>query len=374
MNIPFVDLSRQNTFLRKEINQAIAEVIDSSQFVLSKELENFEKEFARYLGVKYCYGVASGSDALRLSLLASGIERGDEVLIPANSYVSSAFETLFIGATPVLVDIDEETYNIDPKKIKFKITKMTKAIIPVHFYGQPARMDKILRIAEKYNLKVIEDACQAHGAEYKEKKVGGFGDAGCFSFYPSKNLGALGDGGAITTNNKKIAQKISLLRNYGQIKKNYHKIKGFNSHLDALQAAVLSIKLRYLNRFNQKRRKIAKQYNQFLTGIQEIILPQELPNLKHVYHLYVIKTKNRNKLVRYLSKKGIRTQIHYPIPIYLQSAFKNLGYQKGDFPVTEKCAEEIISLPMFPELREEEIKFVVERIKFFYQKEYTRSR
>jgi len=366
MKVPFLDLSRQHQKIRQEIDKAISQVIDDSWFILGKKLEEFEHNFASYLDVKYAFGVGNGTDALRIALFAVGVKTGDEVLIPANTFISAPLETSFVGAKPVLIDIDEETYNLDPQKIEKKITKKTRAIIPTHLCGQPAAMNEILKLAKKHKLWVIEDACQAHGAEYKGKKVGGLGDIGCFSFYPSKNIGALGDGGMIVTNSSKLAKKIALLRNYGEKKKYYYGVRGFNSRLDPIQAAVLNVKLKYLDGYNEKRRKIANLYNHLLSGLNEIILPKENSEVKHIYYLYMIRTKKRDKLLDYLKKNNISCLIHYPIPIHLQQSFKYLGYKKGDLPVTEKCAEEIISLPMFPELTFKEIKYVCDKIKEFF--------
>ncbi len=368
MIVPFVDLSRQHQKLRREIDEAIKRVIDSSWFVLGKEVEDFEAEFSRYLGVKYCYGVGSGTDALRLALLSLDVGAGDEVLIPANTFISAALETSFIGAKPVLVDIEDSTYNIDPEKMAKKINSRTKVVILTHLYGQPGRVKEVLSLARKHNLKVIEDACQAHGAEYKGKRVGNFGEVACFSFYPAKNLGALGDGGAVVCQSAKIAQKLRLLRNYGENKKYYYCLKGFNSRLDPLQAAVLRAKLKYLDDSNGKRIAAANLYRQKLTKVKEVVLPKELEESKPVYHLFVIRSKKRNQLVKYLGDNGIKTQIHYPVPIHWQKSFDDLGYKKGDFPVTEECSRQIISLPMFPELTKEEINYVCENISDFFEK------
>lgn len=368
MNVPFVDLSRKHNKIKVEIGKAINKVIDDSWFILGKNLEDFEKDFSNYLGIKYSFGVASGTDALRIAMLAIGLTSGDEVIIPANTFISAPLEASFLGIKPVLVDIDEKTFNLDIKNLKCKLSKRTKAIIPTHLYGQAANMDEIMSFAKKYNLQVIEDACQAHGGEYKKKKLGTIGQVATFSFYPVKNLGALGDGGMVVTNSKKIARKISLLRNYGENQKYYYQIKGFNSRLDPIQAAILKIKLKKLDEENKKRREIAGYYNFYLNEIKEIILPRESKMCKHVYHLYVIRSKKRDKLQKFLKEKGISTQIHYPIPIHLQQSFKNLNYRQGDFPATEICCKEILSLPMFPELRLEEIKYVCQKIKDFFRK------
>ena len=359
MNIPFVDLKRQFDLIKNEVTTKINEVLRNTHFILGEEVEKFEEEFANYCGVKYGVGVASGSDALTLSLKVLGIGKEDEVITAPNTFIATVDAISRNGATPVFVDIDPETCNIDVAEIEEKITDKTKAIIPVHLYGQPADMDEIIKIAKKYDLKIIEDACQAHGAEYKGKKVGSLSDVGCFSFYPAKNLGAYGDGGMVVTNNEQIAERIKMLRNYGQSKKYYHDFIGYNSRLDEIQAAVLRVKLRYLDEWNDKRREHAKLYNDLLENVSGIETPTEKEFVKHVYHLYVIRCKNRNELQNYLSSKGVSTGIHYPIPVHLQKAYKHLEYKEGDFPITEKYAKEILSLPMFPELTDEEIEVVV---------------
>ena len=369
MKIPFCDLKRQYLSLKKEIDKEINKVLNSGQFILGSFVEKFEKEFANYCGVKFALGVNSGTDALILALKALGLKSGDEVILPANTFVATAEAVVHSGLKPVLVDIDTLTYNINPLAIEKKINSKTKVIIPVHLYGQMAEMEEILKIAKKYKLYVIEDAAQAHGAEYKGKKAGTLGDIGCFSFYPAKNLGAFGDGGAIITNNEKLYLTIKKLRDHGSIKKYHHEFVGYNSRLDAIQAAILSVKLRYLDKWNKMRRERALFYNELLSGIKEISTPYSLPEVKHVYHLYVIKLKNkqtRNQLKKYLESKGIGVGIHYPIPIHLTKAFKFLGYKKGDFPATEDCANRILSLPIFPELKVKEVKFIVEEIKNFF--------
>ena len=366
MNISLVDLKRQYNSIKDEVNTKINEVLQNTYFILGENTEAFEEEFANYCGVKHAIGVASGSDALTLSLKALGIEEGDEVITVPNTFIATVDAISRNGAKPVFVDIDLETYNINVAKIEEKITDKTKAIIPVHLYGQPADMDAIIKIAKKkYDLKIIEDACQAHGAEYKGKKVGSLGEVGCFSFYPAKNLGAYGDGGMVVTNNEEIAERIKMLRNYGQSKKYYHDFMGYNSRLDEIQAAVLRVKLRYLDEWNDKRREYAKLYNELLKNVSGVETPIEKEFVKHVYHLYVIRCKNRDELQQYLSSKGVSTGIHYPIPVHLQKAYKHLEYKQGDFPITEKYSKEILSLPMFPELLEDEIKYVVNCIKKF---------
>ncbi len=369
MKINFVDIQRQYQLYREEIDKAIHRVLNKSNYILGDEVEKFEQEFADYCETKYCVGVASGTDALILCLKALDIGTGDEIITVPNTFIATAFAISAVGAKPVFVDCDKETYNINIDKIEEKITSKTKAIIPVHLYGQPADMDPILKLAKKYNLFIIEDACQAHGARYKGKRVGGFGDINAFSFYPGKNLGAYGDGGAITTDNENLAKKIRMLRNYGQEVKYHHLIKGTNSRLDAIQAAVLRIKLKYLDEWNQKRREHAQKYNELLSNINvNIELPKQLENVESVYHLYVIRVKKRNELLKYLVDKEIFAGVHYPVSIHLQPAYKNLNYKKGDFPITEKYCKEIISLPMFPDLKEEEIEYICKEIERFYVK------
>jgi len=361
---PF-DLKRQYESIKDEIDFAINSVLNKGLFVLGDNVKKFESEFCKYLNSSYGYSVASGTDALHLALRAVEIKQGDEVITVPNVSAPTVSAIVAANATPVLVDIDDN-YNIDVNQIENKITDKTKAIIPVHLYGKPANLYAILKIAKKYNLKILEDCAQAHGAEYHGKKVGTFGELGCFSFYPTKNLGAYGDGGFVVSNNKELAENIRLLRNYGEISKYENKINGFNSRLDEIQAAILSVKLKYLDEWNIRRRFIAKLYNEMLSD--NIITPNEDNHSKHIYHLYVVRVKERERLREFLSENGIGTQIHYPKPIHLQEAYKNLGYSKGDFPVTERFADEILSLPMYPELKEEEVKYVAKKINEFYSR------
>jgi dTDP-4-amino-4,6-dideoxygalactose transaminase len=365
--IPFVDLKAQYNSIKDEIDEAIQKVLNTTSFIMGEELIKFEEEFAPFCNTKYAIGVANGSDALVLALRACGIGKGDEVITVPHTFISTTEAITHVGGKIIFVDINPKTYTIDVSKIEEKITEKTKAIIPVHLYGLPVDMDPIIRLSEKYNLKIIEDAAQAHGAEYKGKKVGSIGDVGCFSFYPAKNLGAYGDAGMMTTNNKEIAEKAKLLRNHGRITKKYeHEIEGYSSRLDNLQAAILRIKLRYLNRWNDNRRKSVEVYKRLLSEIDEIILPYEADYAKHVYHLYVIRTEGRNGLREVLKSNGIATGIHYPIPLHLQPAYNYLGYKEGDFPITEKTSQEILSLPMFAELTNEQIKEIVREIKNYY--------
>lgn len=374
MNVHFVDLKAQYLSIKEEIDSAIQNVLDKSAFVLGENVKKFENNFAEYCGTKYCVGVGSGTDALYFALLASGIRADDEVILPVNTFIATAEAVSYCMAKPVFIDIDEKTYNIDVDKIEEKITPKTKAIIPVHLYGQPANMESILKIARKYNLKVIEDACQAHGAEILVEKnrlerTGGLGHIGCFSFYPGKNLGAYGDGGAVVTNDPEITHKIQLLRNHGSDTKYVHEIIGYCNRIDSLQAAVLNVKLKKLESWNDRRRENASLYSKFMQGV-DINLPYADPNIKHVYHLYVIRVKNRDELQVYLNSHGIDTGIHYSIPIHLQRAYHHLGYRRGDFPIAEKISQEILSLPMYPELDSKQIQYVVDKIKEFYSGNY----
>lgn len=366
MKVPFVDLNRVHNPLREELNQAINRVINDNSYILGKEVEEFEKNFAAYCDVGYAAGVSTGTDALELILRGLGIENGDEVIVPANTFIATASAIVSAGAKPVLVDCDED-YNIDATKIESAITSKTKAIVPVHLYGKPAHMNKIMEIAKKHNLKVIEDACQAHGAKYDGEKAGSFGDAAAFSFYPAKNLGAFGDAGIAVSNDKELIEKIKMLRNYGQSKKYHHNFFAFNRRMDTIQAAILNIKLKHLDEWNEQRRKIASIYSRGLENLKGIVeIPKEDKNKEHIYHLYVIRTEKREELQNFLKEKGIDTGIHYPLPIHLQEAFRHLGYKEGDFPRTEEYAKQILSLPVFPGMADEEAKNVVNEIKSFF--------
>lgn len=350
--IPLVDLKAQYDSIKNEIDEAIKKVLNSTSFIMGKELKTFEEEFAQYCNTRYAVGVANGSDALFLALVACGIREGDEVITVPHTFIATTEAITRVGGKIIFVDVDPRTYTIDVTKIEERITKNTKAIIPVHLYGQPADMDPIIDLAKRYNLIIIEDAAQAHGAEYKGKKVGSIGDVACFSFYPGKNLGAYGDAGMVTTNSDEIAHKIKLLSNHGRIdKKKYeHEIEGYSSRLDNLQAAILRVKLRHLNRWNNKRIQNARYYNNALENTRNVIIPYEYNYIKHIYHLYVIRTGNRDKLREILASKNIATGIHYPFPLHLQRAYNYLNYKIGAFPVTEKISQEILSLPMYAEL------------------------
>lgn len=366
MVIPFVDLKKQYLSIRKEIDAAVKSVLESGYLILGENVKSFEKEFANYCEAKFGVGVANGTEAIFLALLACGIGRGDEVITVPNTATPTVLAICHTGATPIFVDICPQTYNMDDSKVEEMITKRTRAILPVHLYGQVANMDPLIEIARKYNLKVIEDACQAHGSEYKSRKSGSLGDVGCFSFYPTKNLGALGDGGMVVTNNEKIADKIKMLRVYGQkTGTGYHSyLKGFNSRLDELQAAILRVKLKKLDEWNGKRCENARLYNELLKD-ENIVTPVEAEYSKHVYHLYVMRVKNRDKLKQHLRSKGVYTKIHYPIPVHLQKAFSDLELCEGSFSTTEKISKEILSLPMFPELSKGQIEEVSINVKEF---------
>ncbi|MCW4047197.1 MAG: DegT/DnrJ/EryC1/StrS family aminotransferase [Candidatus Bathyarchaeota archaeon] len=358
--ILFNDFKREYAAIGEEVSQSIKRVLKSGWYILGQEAEKFEEKFSKYIGTKFAIGLNSGSDALYLAVKALGISNGDEVVTVSNTMVSTVDAIIRNGARPVFADIEPETYTIDASKIKTKITAKTRAIIPVHLYGHAADMDPIIEISEKHNLFIIEDACQAHGAEYKNAKVGSVGYIGCFSFYPTKNLGAYGDGGMIVTNDEQLATKLRQMRNYGQSKKYYHDFVGVNSRLDEIQAAILRTKLRYLDDWNKRRRKLASLYNDLLKNT-ETITPIEKDYAKHVYHLYVIRHKHRNKLQQYLLSRGIQTLIHYPVPVHMQRAYKTID----KLPVTEKICNEILSLPLHPWLSENEVEVVSECIKEF---------
>lgn len=361
MEIPFVDLRAQYRQIQNEVDPAVLAVMQRGDFILGGAVTEFEKAFAAYCGARYCIGVDSGYSALELIIRAYDIGPGDEVITAANTFIATTLGISNAGATPVLVDCDPETYNIDVNKIEAAITSRTKAIMPVHLYGQPADMDAIRAIARKHNLYVFEDAAQASGARYKGRMAGSLGDAAAFSFYPGKNLGAYGDGGAVTTNDADIAEKIRLLRNIGQKVKYFHEIKGFNNRLDTMQAAVLGVKLPYLNDWNASRRRAAATYADLLVDLP-IITPTTADYAEHIFHLYVVRVSDREALMEHLKKAGIATGLHYPIPIHLQPAYAELGYKRGDFPITEAYAETIVSLPIFPELDDEKVAYVANAI------------
>lgn len=364
MEIPFVDLRAQYGQIRDEVDPAVLAVMQRGDFVLGGAVSEFEREFAQYCEVEHCVGVDSGYSALELIVRAYGIGPGDEVITAANTFIATTLAISNAGATPVLVDCDPQTYNIDATKIEAAITPRTKAIMPVHLYGQTADMDAILDIARKHHLFVFEDAAQASGARYKGRRAGSLGDAAAFSFYPGKNLGAYGDGGAVTTDDAAIAEKIRLLRNIGQKVKYHHEVKGFNHRLDTIQAAVLKVKLPYLDDWNAGRRRAAAKYAELLAGLP-LMTPTTAEYAEHIFHLYVVRMSGREALMDHLKEMGIATGLHYPIPIHLQPAYVELGYKRGDFPVTEAYADEIVSLPIFPELDDEKVAYVANAIRKF---------
>lgn len=373
MKIPLIDLKAQYESMKDEIQTAIGRVLDSSTFILGKEVEAFEESFARYCDTRYAAGLNSGTSALYLTLLALGIGPGDEVITVSQTFIATLEAISWTGARPVLVDIEEKTYNMDPALIESRFTKKTKAILPVHLYGHPTDMDPILKIAKERKLWVIEDACQAHGALYKGRRVGGLGHAACFSFYPGKNLGAYGEGGAVVTHDAELALKIKKLRNHGGLEKYSHEFIGFNARLEAIQAAVLRAKLPHLDRWNELRRQHVAKYNALLSK-SNLILPTESSFAKSVYHLYVVRTPERDRLNAYLNERGIGSLIHYPKPNHLLGCFKNLGYQEGSLPVTEKISKEVLSLPLYPELAPEQQKTVAGAVASFFNSKKSSSR
>lgn len=364
MKIPLVDLKAQYLSVKSEIDQAIRNVISDTAFIKGKYVKKFEEEFAEFCGTKFCVGVGNGTDALFIVMKALGTEKDDEVITAANSFIATPEAISATGAKPVFVDCHPDYYTIDVTKIEEKISNKTKAIIPVHLYGQPADMDRINEIANKYKLFVIEDAAQAHGALYKNRTVGSFGEAAIFSFYPGKNLGAYGDAGAIVTNNQELATKCRMLADHGRIDKYNHEYEGYNSRLDGLQAAILSVKLKYLDEWNEKRRVVVRKYNELLKNVS-IIIPSEMPDTKCVYHLYVIRTEQRDKLCEYLKAQGISTGIHYPVGLPFLRAYQYLYHKPEDFPVMYKYQNEVLSLPIFPELNDEKIKYICTSINNF---------
>jgi len=367
MNIPLVDLKAQYNSIKEEVNTAIQNVIDNSAFILGKAVYDFETAFAKAHNVKNCVAVGSGTDALHVALWANQIGHGDEVITVPYTFIATVEAISLVGARPIFIDIEPKTYTMDPEKIEKAITSKTKAIIPVHLYGQPAIMDRIIEIANRHNLIVIEDAAQAHLAKFRGKSIGEFGKATCFSFYPGKNLGAYGEAGAVITNDDNLAKRMLQLRDHGQLEKYKHQFWGHNYRMDGIQGAVLGVKLKYLHQWTERRRQIASLYRKGLGGVGDIILPFESPDAYHVYHLFVIRTKRRIELQKYLSEKGISSGLHYPISLHMQSAYQHLGYKEGDFPVSEISARECISLPIYAELRDEQVNYIVENVKIFYR-------
>jgi hypothetical protein len=361
----FLDLNIQYNLIKEEVDRAVQKVLDSSQFIDGEETKKFERNIAKLCGTKYAVSVDSGTDALFLSLKALGVKNGDEVITTPFSFIATVEVIANLGARPVLADIDPTSFNISPSEIRKKITEKTKVILPVHLFGNPAEMKEIKKIAEDYKLKIVEDAAQAIGSKYDNHPIGGIGDIGCFSFYPTKNLGAYGDGGMVVTNDKKIAEKIRLLRNHGSSpRKKYLNLSlGTNSRLDEIQAAILRVKMNHLSDWNNKRAEIASYYNKMLRGVEK---PQILKNRDHVFHQYTIRLKRRDDLKKYLEKKGIPTRIYYPIPLHLQPALSYLNYKKGGFPEAEKASEEVLSLPIYPEILESDLNKIVNETNNFF--------
>lgn len=364
-DIPFADVSPMHDEIRLELDEVYNRVIEKAWFIQGQECDAFEREYAEYIGTEYCIGTATGLDALYLILKAMGIGEGDEVIVPSNTFIATALAVSAVGAKPVLVEPDIETYNIDVEHIEENITLNTKAVIAVHLQGRPADMDGIRAIAKKYGLKIIEDAAQAHGARYKGKRVGSLSDAAAFSFYPGKNLGALGDGGCVTTDDKELAEKIRVIGNYGSDYKYNYIIKGINSRLDEIQAAFLRVKLKYLDKWNEERRKIADLYFYNITN-KNIILP--LPsseNYEHIYHVFVLRCQKRNELEKYLNENGIGTVKHYPVPIHLQKAYRDLNLIPGKLPVAEEISNTVLSIPMFYGMNQHDTEYICELINEF---------
>jgi dTDP-4-amino-4,6-dideoxygalactose transaminase len=360
MHVPFVDLRAHHAPIARDIDQAIRDVVERGDFIIGAALERFEAEYAAFIGTRYAVGVGTGLAAIELALRAFGVGRGDEVVTAANTFIATVLAIMTVGARPVLADIDPATYTLDPDALAGAITPRTRAVIPVHLFGQPVDLDAVLAVARRHSLVVIEDAAQAHGARYKGRRAGSLGHAAAFSFYPSKNLGALGEGGIITTDDERAAAELRLLRNYGQRVKHYHAVPGTNSRLDTLQAAVLSIKLPHLDGWNASRRRHASAYSRRLGG--RVRTPVAAGGREHVYHLYVIETGERDAVQQRLRARQVDTGIHYPVPAHLQPACASLGYKAGDFPVTEAAAARMLSLPMFPELTEAQIEYVCDAL------------
>ncbi len=362
MKVPFLNLNAQHAPLRKEFDRVIAEVIDSGAFAGGPFVAAFEKDFAAFCETKHAIGVGNGTDALWLTLLAYGIGPGDEVITVPSTFMATAEAISYCGARPVFVDVDERTFTMDPSQLESAITRRTKAIIPVHLFGQCADMDPILDLARARNLRVIEDAAQAHGAKYKGRAAGSIGDAGCFSFYPGKNLGAFGEAGAVVTNDSHLQECLRVLRDHGQVRKYHHTMVGWNCRMDGIQAAVLQVKLRHLTKGNELRRAHAAQYDRAFSQTTNVVIPSVADYAEHVYHIYAVRVAERDEVLRDLEGEGIGCGIHYPVPVHLQPAYERLGYSRGDFEVSERTAAEFLSLPMYPELTQTQIDFVCERL------------
>lgn len=368
MKVPFADLLALHAPLRAEFAEVLERVLDNNSFILGPEIQKFEVAFARYIGTEYCVAVANGTVALQLALLGAGIGPGDEVITAANTFIATAEAISALGARPVFADVDPLYYNLDCDSVARAITPRTRAVIPVHLYGQPADMDPLLALARKHGLAVIEDACQAHGAEYKGRKAGSMGVMSCFSFYPGKNLGALGEGGAVLCNDPQLAQRLRMLRDHGSVKKYEHLVPGYNLRLEGLQGGFLMVKLPHLENDNNRRREAAAAYNHLLEDSGSgVVVPAVMPDARHIYHLYVIQANERDALKQHLAEQGIETGLHYPVPLHLQQAYASLGYKAGDFPVCESLASRILSLPMFPTITRQQIEYVCSAVMEFTQ-------
>ncbi len=366
MKIPFLSFENMHAPVKKEMENAFSDFYDSYWYVLGKKVEDFEKQYASFNKVNHCIGVSNGLDALHLCLKALNVGKGDEVIVPSNTYIATVLAISYVGATPVFVEPDAGTFNIDSKLIEPAITSRTRAIMPVHLYGQCCEMDEIMKIAKKHGIFVIEDNAQSQGSAYNGKIAGSFGHLNGTSFYPGKNLGALGDAGAVTTDSDELARKIKTLRNYGSEKKYFNEVIGFNMRLDEIQAAFLSVKLNYLNTWTAERQRVAALYDEALKSIEQIAIPVVAEKSSHVYHLYVIQAEKRDELQQHLNSNGIGTLIHYPIPPHLQKAYAHLNYSKGDFPLAEKIASSCLSLPIWPGMNADQVLYISETIKAFY--------
>lgn len=366
MNVPFLDLKANYLSIKDEVAAEWAEVLENTYYVLGPKVAAFEKAFGEAHNVKHTLGVSTGTDGNHLGMLALGVGPGDEVIVPANTFIATAWGATLCGATPVFVDCEADSYNLDASKVEAAITDKTKAVIAVHLYGQPADMDAIQAVCDKHDLPLVEDCAQSHLAEYKGRKVGGLGSIASFSFYPGKNLGAWGEAGAVTTNDDKLAEFVGMFRNQGQEKKYYHKVYGHNYRMEALQGAVLGVKMKYIAQWTENRRKVAAYYNEHLAGIEELTLPVEKEYAKHVYHLYVVQSPKRDELGAHLGEQGVASGLHYPIPCHLQECFAHLGGKEGMFPNSEQLGKQCLSLPMFPEMNEEQMAKVVSAVKSYY--------
>jgi dTDP-4-amino-4,6-dideoxygalactose transaminase len=361
--IHLVDLQAQYATIKPEIDEALQRVVGNAAFILGEEVSRFEGAFAEYCGSRHAIGVASGTAALRLSLAACGIGAGDDVVTTPHTFIATAEAIAHTGARPVFADIDPLTFNLDPERLEAAITPQTRAVVPVHLYGRPAPMDEILAVAGRHRLRVIEDACQAHGAQRNDRRVGTVGDAGCFSFYPGKNLGAFGDAGMVVTDNRECAARVRSLRDHGRAEKYVHDTLGFGERLDGLQAAVLAVKLRHLEEWNQRRRAAANAYRELLAGLPLLLPPEDTPDSGSVYHLFVIRVRRRDSVLAALKAAGVGAGVHYPLPVHLQPAFAYLGYRRGDFPHSERAADEVLSLPLYPEITREQLETVAAAVR-----------